>query len=306
MDSVLLMKSGDWCRAVRAAAAGMAVVTLLSGCGVYGAAMTRSQRVLSKRRAPSLVELESAEPERGRAIRKAVSRTGLLLEHAKVGSVSGSLTEHEMKFEVSWKNEAKGALSAAVPITRDGYFLTAAHCVNMESLTLVAFDAKRRLVNLPARVVWKGEEADLALVHVGMRPLEPFRLADGSALAAGTRVVIAGWSGAIKNTAPPLAAGRVKQVTGWRREDASGAVWCDVEHDAPLNQGDSGGPLLTLDGGLVGINSLLGFEFGGMWRALLGIAGPLDQPFAGYNGLAVCPDAGWVMRMVESDRARVR
>jgi putative serine protease PepD len=139
-----------------------------------------------------------------------------------------------------------------------------------------------------------------------MRPLEPFRLADGSALAAGTRVVIAGWSGAIKNTAPPLAAGRVKQVTGWRREDASGAVWCDVEHDAPLNQGDSGGPLLTLDGGLVGINSLLGFEFGGMWRALLGIAGPLDQPFAGYNGLAVCPDAGWVMRMVESDRARVR
>jgi serine protease Do len=305
MESVLLMKSGDWCRAVRAAAAGMAVVMLVSGCGVYGAAMTRSQRVLSQRREPSLAELERSEPERGRAIRKAVSRTGLLLEHAKVGSVSGSLTEHEMKFEVSWKNEARGALSAAVPITRDGYFLTAAHCVNMESLTLVAFDAKRRLVNLPARVVWKGEEADLALVHAEMRPLEPFRVADGSALTGGTRVVIAGWSGAIKNTAPPLAAGRVRQVSGWRRT-ASGAVWCEVEHDAPLNQGDSGGPLLTLDGGLVGINSQLGFEFGGMWRALLGIAGPLDQPFAGYNGLAVCPDAGWVMRMVEADRARVR
>ena len=305
MDAAIAKKTGVWIRAVRAAAAGMAVVMLVSGCGVYGAAMTRSQRVLRERRGPSLAELESAEPERGRAIRKAVSRTGLLLEHAEVGNVAGSLTEHEMKFEVSWKNEARGALSAAVPITRDGYFLTAAHCVNMESLTLVGFDAKRRLVDLPARVVWKGEEADLALVHAEMRPLEPFRLADGSVLPEGTRVVIAGWSGAIKNTAPPLAAGRVRQVTGWRREK-SGAVWCDVEHDAPLNQGDSGGPLLTLDGGLVGINSQLGFEFGGMWRALLGIAGPLDQPFAGYNGLAVCPDAGWVMRMVEADRARVR
>ena len=75
------------------------------------------------------------------------------------------------------------------------------------------------------------------------------------------------------------------------------------EHDAPLNQGDSGGPLLSLDGGLVGINSRLGFDFGAMWRALLGIAGPLDQPFAGYCGVAACPDAGWVMRMVEADRA---
>ncbi len=305
MDAAIAKETGVWFQAVRAAAAGMAMVTLVSGCGVYGAAMTRSQRVLRERREPSLAELERSEPERGRAIRKAVSRTGLLLEHAKVGSVSGSLTEHEMKFEVSWKNEAKGALSAAVPITRDGYFLTAAHCVNMESLTLVAFDAKRRLVNLPARVVWKGEEADLALVHAEMRPLEPFRVADGSVLTAGTRVVIAGWSGAIKNTAPPLAAGRVRQVSRWRRT-ASGAVWCEVEHDAPLNQGDSGGPLLTLDGGLVGINSQLGFEFGGMWRALLGIAGPLDQPFAGYNGLAVCPESGWVMGMVEADRARVR
>ncbi len=304
MGTLFAKKRGEWVRVRRVAAALVAVLTagLLSGCGVYGAAMTRSQRVLRERRGPSLAELERAEPERGRTIRKAVSRTGLLLEHAKEASVSGSLTEHEMKMEVSWKNEARGALSAAVPITRDGYFLTAAHCVNMESLTLVAFDAKRKLVSLPARVVWKGEEADLALVHVAMRPLEPFRVADGSVLAAGTRVVIAGWSGAIKNTAPPLAAGRVGRVSGWRREK-SGAVWCEVEHDAPLNQGDSGGPLLTLDGGLVGINSQLGFEFGGMWRALLGIAGPLDQPFAGYNGLAICPDAGWIMRMVAADRA---
>jgi S1-C subfamily serine protease len=308
MDAAIAKKTGVWIGARRVASGVVAVLTvaLVTGCGVYGAAMTRSQRVLRERRGPSLAELERSEPERGRAIRKAVSRTGLLLEHAKEASVAGLLTEHEMKFEVSWKNEARGALSAAVPITRDGYFLTAAHCVNMESLTLVAFDAKRRLVNLPARVVWKGEEADLALVHAEMRPLEPFGLADGSALTAGTRVVIAGWSGAIKNTAPPLAAGRVRQVSGWRREKSGAAIWCDVEHDAPLNQGDSGGPLLTLDGGLVGINSQLGFEFGGMWRALLGIAGPLEEPFAGYNGLAVCPDAGWVMRMVEADRARVR
>ena len=227
MDAVLPMKRGDWCRAVRTAAAGMAVVTLLSGCGVYGAAMRRSQRVLSKRRAPSLEELERAEPERGRAIRKAVSRTGLLLQEAKVTGVSGSLTEHEMKFELSWTNGAGGALGAAVPITKDGYFLTAAHCVDTESLTLLAFDGKKKLVNLPARVVWKGEEADLALVHVAMRPLEPFALVDARSLPAESGVVIAGWSGVIGNKAPPMAAGRVLSVTGWRRA-ASGAEWCDV------------------------------------------------------------------------------
>jgi uncharacterized protein (TIGR00369 family) len=188
--------------------------------------------------------------------------------------------------------------------------------------TLTAVSENTAVSHLGIEFVEVGDDFLVARVPVNRQTCQPYGLLHGGVsvvlaetlgsigaafcVPEGTRVVIAGWSGAIKNTAPPLAAGRVKQVTGWRREEASGAVWCEVEHDAPLNQGDSGGPLLTLDGGLVGINSLLGFEFGGMWRALLGIAGPLEEPFAGYNGLAVCPEAGWVMRMVEADRSRVR
>jgi serine protease Do len=215
--------------------------------------MIRSQRVLTPRKAPSLALLEKDEPRLGHQIRQAVSLTGVLLEHAKVKQVSGTLTDRQMDFKLTWNNAREGTLSSAVPITDDGYFLTAAHCVNRDSLTLLAFDVNRKLMNLPARVVWQGDGPDLALVHAAMRPLQPFHLVDPASLASGSHVVITGWSGIIKNTSPPMAGGKLGQVFPWHRL-ASGAVWREVEHDVPLNQGDSGGPLLTLNGHLVGIN----------------------------------------------------
>ena len=81
----------------------------------------------------------------------------------------------------SFKIIAKGKDSfsgSAVPITNDGYFLTAAHNLEGISSLILLAPAKTKVFGISrARVVWKSESVkdgpDLALIHVPMAPFAP-------------------------------------------------------------------------------------------------------------------------------------
>ncbi len=66
---------------------------------------------------------------------------------------------------------------AAVPLTRDGYFLTAAHCVEGPGGTLIAPTIHKTFQTVPARVVWRGgnhrDAPDLALIHAPLNRIPP-------------------------------------------------------------------------------------------------------------------------------------
>ena len=146
------------------------------------------------------------------------------------------------------------SVSTGTPISPDGLILTAAHCVkgiHPGDVTVVFYSPIKHSRRGPARVLWKDEHADLALIQVSF-PTPSFYhwTPRDRTLPAGTRVIHGG-----------LATGPKAQV-GQLLESLAGTghfmrPW--VRHSLRLQPGDSGGPLLATSGELIGINRAVGY-----------------------------------------------
>ena len=139
---------------------------------------------------------------------------------------------------------------SAIPITADGYFLTADHVIASAKGRRVALLLRRegRLRAFPARVVWRGSRGDVALLHVEVDTPNHYRWTPGNAwLPQGTPVMHAGIATGF-NSSPGRLLTPIEpdsRVSGNRR----------FKHDIPLEPGDSGGPVVDARGLLVGVNS---------------------------------------------------
>ncbi len=280
------------------------VAWVTGACARHQADALRPQ--LMARKASSVAEWAGGEA----VLREATARVGVLLPDGAdaVGFAVQVLREGEPPvetFEFANLGGGRGRtkISAAVPVTEDGYFLTARHCLG-DGVPAVFLRAPggRRLEKSPARVVWiSGEEADLALLHTGHRPAEPFAIGTPAALAAGDRLGASGWSGLGGGGGlfDGIAAGRVRSVTREGGGDGDGPVWWRVVHDAPIQPGDSGGPLLDREGRLVGIHS------GGRVGALaIYERKPEGAPLRGFEAMSHLPEPGWLARVIADDRSR--
>lgn len=146
--------------------------------------------------------------------------------------------------------------SAAAAIDSRGYFLTASHAFEKKP-PFLAFDQENGVRIVPTRVVWRGDlsrgEPDLAVLRVPCKLESTFKWAPAPkpgplAFAAGVN------SDSHAKFQLACLAGRVKRVShGARSQPASTVIF----HLAPLNPGDSGGPLTSLDGRLLGINTMI-------------------------------------------------
>jgi serine protease Do len=283
---------------------------LLGSCGTVelsGSTLRRIDHALESRKKPSLREWqEDQEPGgRGKLLKLAELQTGLLLRWDAVSISSQPTKRNSVEWTVSMKGKA-GSIASAVPLTRDGYFLTAAHCVEKGPMTLVIATRDRKMTKKPVRVVWKGESdqngPDLAVIHADLEPLFPFLPADVGHLEAGDEVAITGWSGLSEGTPNGgTAAGRVISVSGLK-QDRSGAAWRVIRHNVPLNSGDSGGPLFTPEGRCLGINARVEVGPAGLLGTRFGWAGDTGRPLRGYFGEAVAPEAEWLRGVIAEDR----
>jgi S1-C subfamily serine protease len=143
---------------------------------------------------------------------------------------------------------------SATPVSPDGYFLTADHVLaRMEGRRVfVIHGVKGRLAPHPARVVWRSEGADLALLHVSVPTPNHYRFTSPDRwLPAGTAVVHGGIATGFNSGWGRLGTGLPPEgpFTGTRK----------FKIDIPLQPGDSGGPVVDAYGGLVGINSAVEF-----------------------------------------------
>ena len=143
---------------------------------------------------------------------------------------------------------------SATPISHDGYFLTADHVLAQmdERNVFVLHGRGGKLVPMKARVVWRSQRADIALLHIPSKTPNFYRWTNPDKwLSAGTGVIHGGIATGFKSEPGSLGTSLSPEgrMTGNRK----------FKIDIPLQPGDSGGPVVDAYGHLIGINSAVEF-----------------------------------------------
>jgi len=175
---------------------------------------------------------------------------------------------------------------SAAPITPDGYFLTADHVLARIAgrNVFVIYGQGGRLRPARARVVWRSESADLALLHIPVKTPYFYQWTDpGRWLSAGTPVIHGGIATGFKSDDGKLGTPLAPE-TGFTRTRP-------FKIDIPLQAGDSGGPVVDAYGRMVGINSAVEFLV------------PMETPFF-IDSEGNRPNTRQIDALIRNDRAR--
>jgi serine protease Do len=141
---------------------------------------------------------------------------------------------------------ADGGWGSGFLVTNTGVIATNAHVVEGGGRLLVKTTGK---AEFHAKLIYKDERRDLALVKVDLQDTPSLTLASVDQIQVGQSVVAIGHPGlGMANT---VTRGIVSAV-GKRSENGPG-TW--IQTDVAINPGNSGGPLLNLRGEVIGINS---------------------------------------------------
>lgn len=172
---------------------------------------------------------------------------------------------------------------AAAPISDDGYFLTAAHCVEAAPVLVIGAAGRGPSREIAGLVIWRGSpdrpDADLAVLYApGLAmPALPWST---RATPAGTPVLCCGAG----TTAVRAAGGTILVGDQPTTPLADGPAVTTIGVAVPVIPGDSGGPCVLADGTLLGVTV----------RASAG-----TEP----KGTVLRPDPAWITELVARDRA---
>ncbi len=204
------------------------------------------------------------------------ARTGVIIAAVELTFDQDPHDPHRIGFR-ALDGIGRGAqFGSAAAIDPRGYFLTAAHVVRQGPLT-VLFNDGAFVRHCPARVVWIGDHApghpDLALVHIDAKLPATFTWSGQG--AAGDAVFAAGLNYGDKEQPRfdlGFVAGHLEKVP---KAEPRPEATVDFTARLPLHPGDSGGPLVDAEGGLLGINGVIKYDF----TLLFGLPGRLtDTP----------------------------
>ena len=175
---------------------------------------------------------------------------------------------------------------SATPITADGYFLTADHVLARMAgrNVFVLYGRGGGLAPLQARVIWRSESADVALLHIPAKTPNIYRwTAPERWLPAGSSIIHGGIATGFKSAPGKLSTALAPEgnFTRTRR----------FKIDIPLQPGDSGGPVVDAYGNLVGINSAVEYLV------------PMETAFF-VDSEAKRPNTRMIESMIREDRAR--
>jgi 2-alkenal reductase len=156
-------------------------------------------------------------------------------------------------------------------ISEDGYLVTNNHVVEgSDELSVIFSDG----TEVPATMVGTDPLTDLAVLKIDGEVPGVVELGDSSELRPGDRIIAIGSPlGAYTNTVTEgIVSGIGRRVAG-----TNATVDNLIQHDAAINPGNSGGPLFTLNGEVVGVNTLVVRQSGsGISAEGLGFAIPSD------------------------------
>ncbi|WP_226895198.1 S1 family peptidase [Luteolibacter marinus] len=173
---------------------------------------------------------------------------------------------------------------SAVPISPDGYFITADHVLTHSEgrNVFVLHGQQGSLRSTKARIVWRSAATDLALLHIPIATPRYYAWTPPDQwLAAGTTVIHSGIATGFRSEPGKL-------ITAIPPDHGRGTRF---KHDIPLEPGDSGGAVVDANGQLVGINSAVEFLV------------PLDTAFF-IESEANRPNVKALERVINADRRR--
>jgi S1-C subfamily serine protease len=175
---------------------------------------------------------------------------------------------------------------SATPIAPDGYFLTADHVLARMAgrNVFVLYGRGGGLAPARARVVWRSEAGDVALLHINARLPYYYRWTPRDRwLPEGSSVIHGGLATGSKSSPGKLGTSLAPEgrLTGYRK----------FKIDIPLQPGDSGGPVVDAYGALVGINSAVEFLV------------PMETPYF-VDSEASRPNTQMIESLIQADRAR--
>ena len=146
------------------------------------------------------------------------------------------------------QNHVNG-MGTGVIIDPRGYILTNQHVVDEVSALHVRLADG---TSLPARVVARDRDADLALLKVDAGyPLTIVSLGTASDLMVGETVVAIGNAYGYEHTVSVGVVSAVGRDVALNKDVSYKAL---IQTDASINPGNSGGPLLNINGDLIGVN----------------------------------------------------
>ncbi len=148
------------------------------------------------------------------------------------------------------------SLGSGFVITADGYILTNEHVVAEVPDRAVRVTLSD-ITSLPARVVGRDPESDLAVLKVDRDNLRAVEFADSDAVAVGDGVLAIGSPLALPGTVTAGIVSALDRTIETRDLGGVQRYYAAIQTDAAVNRGNSGGPLFDLAGRVIGINSVI-------------------------------------------------
>jgi serine protease Do len=145
-------------------------------------------------------------------------------------------------------NGRRGA-GAGVIWRSEGYIITNHHVIGSSRPAVLLEDGRE----LPAQIVARDREVDLALLKIEASALQAVQIADSSRLQVGQVVLAAGHPWGQRNT---VTAGIISSL-GSVQVRGNGRLFPIIHSDVSLAPGSSGGPLVNTSGEVVGINTMI-------------------------------------------------
>ena len=196
------------------------------------------------------------------------------------------------------RKRVQNSLGSGVIVSDDGLIVTNYHVIDKaDEITVVLTDRRE----FEADVVTRDESTDLAVLRIkaGGEKLPFLKLKDSDSLAVGDLVLAIGNPFGVGQT---VTSGIVSALARTARGVSDFGFF--IQTDAAINPGNSGGALVSLDGGLIGINTAIYSRGGGsngigfaipsnMVATVIGSAvtgGEVVRPWVGARGQTVDAD----------------
>jgi serine protease Do len=155
-------------------------------------------------------------------------------------------------------------VGTGIVMDNQGHILTNDHVVRGAQKLIVTLSNGKK--EYPAKLIGGDQRSDLAVVQVTGANIPALTLGDSSKLEVGQWVIAIGNALALPG-GPTVTAGVVSaldrtvqeppiQAANGQTSSAGPYLFDAIQTDAPINPGNSGGPLVTLNGDVVGINTL--------------------------------------------------
>jgi S1-C subfamily serine protease len=159
---------------------------------------------------------------------------------------------------------------SGIVLRSDGYILTNDHVVKDADRVVVTLGPK----HVTAKVVGRDPFTDLAVIKVDSTGLAPAVIGDSSKLKVGQWVLAVGSPFGLSHSVSAGIVSALDRDTFDPQPKAPAAYTNLIQTDAAINPGNSGGALGTLDGKVVGVNSITESPSG--VNAGVGFAIPID------------------------------